>query len=227
MSSKNSIKIDVENGIYHIYNRGVGKMDIFKDKQDYGVFLSYLKECLSPVLSGKEIIKKVYIQDRVLYVPRRLTKNFKNKISLLCYCLMPNHFHLLIKQFEKGLMKKFVHSVLVRYSMYFNKKYNRVGPLFQGRYKAVLVDNEVYLVYLSKYIHRNPIETFPSLISAHSSYADYLEKRHTTWLDIQTIMGMFDDNVVKDFKKINSYKYFVEDKTNIPEFIDSITIEDS
>jgi hypothetical protein len=69
MASKNSLKSDVKGGFYHIYNRGVGKMIIFKDDEDYGVFLSYVKECLSPILSKKELIYKVHIQDRILYIP--------------------------------------------------------------------------------------------------------------------------------------------------------------
>jgi putative transposase len=225
MASKNTIKIDVEDGYYHIYNRGVGKMVIFKDEEDFGVFLSYLKESLSPASSKDDLMQKIYIQDRVLYAPSRVPKNFYGKIKLLCYCLMPNHIHLIIKQLEKSAMKNFVHSILIRYSMYFNKKYNRVGPLFQGRYKAALIDTDIYLLYLSKYIHLNPRELNSNLVDAKSSYADYLGLKHTPWIDSKIILSFFNKKLYLEFVKTNTYKRFVENNGNDCEIIQSLTLE--
>lgn len=216
MASKNSVKPDIKNGYYHIYNRGVGKMDIFNDDADYGVFLSYLKEYLSPPPNKTELLHTIYLKDRVFRGVDRIPKNFTNKISLICYCLMPNHFHLLIKQNENSVMKDFVHSLLLRYSTYFNKKYDRVGPLFQGRFKAVLVENESYLLHLSKYIHLNPLKYSKSIENAKSSYADFLGLKHTLWVNPNIILTYFNKNIASDFQKINNYKKFVEvDNSNL------------
>ena len=211
MASKNSIKLDVENGYYHVYNRGVEKRNIFEDKQDYGVFLGYLKEYLSPVPDSKSITKVVSIKDTVFNGIPRQPNNYFGQIKLLVYSLIPNHFHFIIQQSQKGSMKKFIHSILLRYSMYFNKRYGRVGPLFQGRYKAVVIDNDSYLLHLSRYIHLNPSEFTDDLIDSPSSYADYLKLKNTTWLNTDIILSYFKTKSSTDFKRITTYKHFVEE----------------
>ena len=123
---------------------------------------------------------------------------------------MPNHFHLLIKQNDKDSLKSFMMSLITRYSMYFNKKYDRVGSLFQGIYRAVLVTDEQYLLHLSRYIHLNPSGASEDIISAYSSYSEYLGLRKTSWLRPDFILNQFNNRVGIEFKKINSYKNFVE-----------------
>lgn len=208
MPSRNIVKTYVEGGIYHIYNRGVEKRVIFQDEQDYKVFLSYLKE----YLSATEIKRKTFtLQGSTFKGIERQPNNYKLKIELLTYCLMPNHFHLVIKQLDGISMKFFMKSISTRYSMYFNKKYKKVGPLFQGKYKAVLVADESYLLHLTRYIHINPSEYFSNLVDAYSSYADYLHLRKTEWLNTNLILSHFENNVGLEFNKYNSYKKFVED----------------
>lgn len=226
MASKNSIKSNLENGFYHIYNRGVGKMEIFKDEQDYDVFLNYLKEGLSSLPDKDSVPHEIYFEDRAFKVVGRMSKNFYERLVLVCYCLMPNHIHLEIKQVEINSMKDFMHSLLIRYSMYFNKKYNRVGPVFQGRYKAVYVENEMYLLYLSKYIHLNPLEISNDLTKSKSSYSDYLGLTKTLWVNTDIILSFFNKKVSSEFKKTNSYKKFVEsDESNI-EIIKHMALDD-
>lgn len=94
--------------------------------------------------------------------------------------------------------------------MYFNKKYDRVGSLFQGIYKAVLVNNEEYLLHLSRYVHLNPSEFTPNLLDVYSSYGDYLGLRKTSWLKPDVILDQFNNKVGVEFKKINNYRDFVE-----------------
>ena len=94
--------------------------------------------------------------------------------------------------------------------MYFNKKYKRVGKLFQGHYKAILIYDENYLLHLSRYIHLNPSEYTNNLETAYSSYVEYLGKRKTFWIKPDVILSFF-KNVTKDFMQgINTYKGFVE-----------------
>lgn len=207
MPSKNIVKTYINDGYYHIYNRGVAKQDIFNDKKDYTVFLGYLKDALNKPKIRKTI---KYVQGRTLSVTERPVKNFKKEITLIAYCLMPNHFHFLIMQKNKEAMKSFMQSVITRYSSYFNKKYKRVGPLFQGRYKAIIIDNDNYLLHLSRYIHLNSLELSRDLVNAYSSYSIYLDLKKSKWVNPEAVLAFFDNKNNKDFIKTNNYKHFVE-----------------
>jgi len=211
MPQKNIIKLYVANGFYHIYNRGVEKRNIFQDVQDYKVFLKYLKEYLSPPLKLEKLKKTFTLKGATFKGVPRQPKNYYREIELMTFCLMPNHFHLLIKQYSAKSIEKFVKSLSTRYSMYFNKKYRRVGKLFQGHYKAVLITEESYLLHLSKYIHLNPFESSQRLTDAFSSYADYLKLRKTSWIKTNFLLSFFDNTTIPEIKKFNSYQKFVED----------------
>jgi putative transposase len=231
MPAKNSIKIPVENGFYHIYNRGVNKQYIFENPQDHSVFLRYLKEALSPISELKDIgTFEVEIGGVKFLKPRRMPINFNGEIDLVAYALMSNHFHLIIRQNKKESMEAFMRSIATRYSMYFNKSHeDRVGPVFQGVYKAVLIENENYLLHLSRYIHLNPKENFSDLTKAYSSYADYLGLKKTIWLNPQPVLDYFKGPTNPEFKKINNYKDFVEkyvsNKENHEDFLQDLILE--
>lgn len=201
MPAKNSLKDYSPETFYHVYNRGVAKQDIFLDDQDYKVFLSNLKFYLTaPDLQGQSL--KVS--------PSRKSKNYTDNLKLLAYCLMPNHFHLFVFQKEPSSMAEFLRSIGTKYSMYLNKKYHRVGHVFQGRYKAVSVTNEVQFIYLSKYIHRNPINILPSRTVLegykYSSYPVYLGRFNQAWINKDEVLSYFTKQ-----KLNNSYKRFVEE----------------
>src|SRR3989338_4050705 len=127
MPAKNSIKQFVPNSYYHLYNRGVEKRYIFTDSQDYKVFLSYLKSYLIPK-DTKGLQTILLSQDSSMREKdhaRKLLRmnNFANSIDFIAYCLMPNHFHLQVKQTEAEDIDRFMNSLMTRYSMYFNRKY--------------------------------------------------------------------------------------------------------
>jgi len=175
---------------------------------DYKTFLKYLKEALSAPPEPKKV-RQIALQGGTLLINPRPVKNFVSSINLIAYCLMPNHFHFLIEQVSDRDINKFMQSVVTRYSMYFNKKYNRVGKLFQGHYKAVLINDENYLLHLSRYIHLNPREFTKNIESAYSSYAEYLGNRHTSWIKPGIILSFF-KKANKDFMRVDTYKDFVE-----------------
>jgi putative transposase len=226
MPRKNSIKIYVENGYYHIYNRGVEKRTIFEDTQDYKVFLSYLKYSLSPPPDKEKSLRNFTLQGLPFKGVPRLPKNFHKEIELIAFCLMPNHFHLLIKQLKKKSMQSFMTSIITRYSMYFNKRYDRVGRLFQGPYKAVLVKNEAYLLHLTRYIHSNPNDNYPNLEKAYSSYSDYLGISKTKWVNPRIVLSYFDEARSSLFKRVNTYKQFVEGyKIDSADILGKLTLE--
>lgn len=212
MPAKNVVKVYDENGYYHIYNRGVEKRDIFLDSQDYLVFLSYLKSYLSLTVDPK-------------ISPSRKLKNYSESVDLLSYCLMPNHFHLLIRQYRRTGIVDFTRSLLTRYSIFFNKKYDRVGGLFQGAYKAVSIVSEEQLVYLSRYIHRNP---FPSRCDLeglvnypYSSLPNYLAKFRQPWVKHEEISQLFSETLEN-----LTYRSFVFDGEETGS-IDELLIDDT
>ncbi len=132
---------------------------------------------------------------------------------------MENHFHLLICQKYKTAMTEFIRSICTTYSMYFNKKYERVGSLFQGIFKATDIRDENYLTWVSRYIHRNP-DNFKDY--SYSSYGDYIGKRQTLWLKTSTILDCFSPS---EKRKQNNYKNFVEDNIEEPIDLSSLLIE--
>ena len=139
-------------GYYHLYGRGVEKRNIFLDKSDYERFIKILFFC-----NGR---KSTVIRD----LPRGLTfvdyldKRGETLIDIGAYCLMPNHFHLLVREkTEKGI-SLFMQKLMTAYAMYFNDKYKRRGRLFESSYKSTHADNDEYLKYLFAYIHLNPVK---------------------------------------------------------------------
>ena len=226
MASKNSIKPNLENAFYHAYNRGVEKRLIFQDDQDHKVFLSYLKEYLSPPPDPEKLLKSITFKDTVFKGIPRQPKNYYNKIDLLAFCLMPNHFHLLIKQHSNNAIENFMRSLATRYSLYFNKKYDRVGSLFQDHYKASLIIEDPYLLHLTRYIHLNPSEFTNDLRNAYSSYANFLGLRKASWVKPDTILSFFNKKILPELKKINTYKDFVESyKKNSATILGELTLE--
>ena len=139
---------------------------------------------------------------------------------------MSNHFHLLIKQNLDRSIENFMRSLLTRYSGYFNKRNERVGSLFQGPYKAVLIDSDEYLLHLSRYIHLNPQGSVNSWFGAPSSYPDYLRERKTSWVKTDLILSFFDQAREPFIRGHATYRNFVEDeKLNIPIVLNNMIIE--
>lgn len=226
MPQKNVIKTYVKGGVYHIYNRGVEKRIIFKDAQDYKVFLKYLKQYLSKPPRRDHFKTSVTFKGSTFKGIPRQPKNYNKEVDLLAYCLIPNHFHLLIKQGKKRTIEEFMLSLATRYSMYFNKKNKRVGSLYQGTYKAARVKDDAYLLHLSRYIHLNPLEYTKDLTKAYSSYADYLRLRKTKWVKPDLILSFFNKSLLPEFTKTQSYKGFVEKgKRDSATILGNLTLE--
>lgn len=226
MPSKNSIKQYVENGYYHIYNRGVEKRIIFQNEQDYGVFLGYLKQYLLPKdetdlhnkLSNPTISYKE--RDKILKLIR--LKNYNQEFTLLAYCLMPNHFHFLIKQKNADSIDRFMQSLCTRYTMYFNRKYKRVGPLFQSVYKAVLVESDEQFLHLTRYIHKQALALQGDTLrgAQPSSYPNYLNIMKSEWIHPEEVLTHFSTS-----NNNLSYKSFVEQNENF-ESIQTLLLEE-
>ena len=197
MPTRNTVKQYAEDQYYHIYSRGVAKQTIFFDERDFSQFLGILKRYLSdkPEQSSARV-------NYPWYAPR---------LDLLAFCLMPNHVHLLVFQRDKTAIIDLMRSVMTSYSMYFNKRYRRVGHVFESRYKASLINQQSYLEHISRYIHLNPYEweEYP-----YSSLKYYLGKARAEWIKPTKILELFPSE--------EQYLEFVRDYEGHKQMLDEI-----
>lgn len=204
MPSRNIIKHYAGDAVYHIYNRGVEKRNIFIEEDDYAVFLNLLKRYLSPEPSADKL--------------GRISRTYYGEIELMAFCLMPNHFHILVWQKNPDGITKLMQSVCTSYTGYFNKKYKRVGSLFQGRYKASHITSDGYYQHISRYIHLNPLdikqgfEKYP-----YSSLPYYLGRQEAKWVRPQKVLSDFNDS--------SDYLKFVRDYEAQKEILDQLKYE--
>jgi len=147
-----------DNYIYHVFNRGVDKRTIFMDGADYYRFVHQLYE-----FNNEDRVQNVryYFDPETMSVESRPVKRIvserKKLVDIFVFTLMPNHFHLMLRQrIENGIVK-FMQKLGTGYTMYFNKRYERTGSLLQGRFKAVMLSRREHFVYLPYYIHTNPL----------------------------------------------------------------------
>lgn len=198
MPSRNTVKEYAAEEYYHVYNRGVEKRDIFLDKQDYTVFIGLLKKYLAGEIPPSH--------------NRHGFKKLNDEVEVLSYCLMPNHFHMLLYQKTEDGVTKLMRRLATGYVMYFNNKYKRVGGLFQGRFKASRINADDYLEHISRYIHLNPLEykNWP-----YSSYAFYRKNKTAEWLSTERILSLFDDDH-------NKYAAFVDDYVDNKKELDEL-----
>ena len=179
---------------FHIYNRGNKKEDVFVDESDFRFFLLKLKQYLFPNEKDKS---------RISLLPQ-------DSFSIVSYCLMPNHFHLLLRQNLDIPTSKLLLRVCTSYSKYFNKKYDKVGHIFQDQFKQVTVGDDDYLKWLTCYIHQNPKVAGMVKKSEHYKWSSYPE-----FLGISTYVMCDKDIVLGQFKNKSEFKDFTESSLNL------------
>lgn len=178
-----------EGPIYHIYNRGVEKRNVFLRDKDYLRFIHDLYEFndADPVSNLWYYFDPNNSEVQPHYIPKERKKR-KLLVEILAFVLMPNHYHIILRQLRENGIVDFMQK-LGGYTMYFNKVNQRVGALFQGRYKAVLVDETPHFIYLPLYIHANPLKIYRGSTSLDrkmkflesyrwSSFPDYIGKKN-------------------------------------------------
>lgn len=196
MPSRNVLKIDIPQSYYHAYARGRGRQKIFRDEEDFETFTNLFARYLSKKVSTDRY-KKPY-------------PHLFGQVSLLCYCLMNNHFHLLLYQETEGSMSQLMRGIMTSYSRYFNVKYKLSGALFESRYKASRISSDSYLLHISRYIHLNPRNW---MAYPHSSIHAYFMEA-PEWLEPGRITSLFESlPVYADF--LNDYKDFKKSIVNI------------
>lgn len=211
---------------YHIYNRGVDKRIIFKSNKDYERFMMLLYLANS---SDSFRFDDVFNKHHKVFNKILLLDKGEPLVSIGVWCLMPNHFHLLVRQEVDGGITKFMRKLGVGYSMYFNIKYERAGALFGGLFKSKLIDeDDVYMKHLFGYIHLNPLEIkFPSWEEKLNNPSIEIKKflneyRYTSYLDysgedrIENKI-LLRKNFPEYFHNDQSFKDFISDYYSIPQ----------
>lgn len=189
--------------IYHIYNRGVEKRNIFLTQNDYQRFIVNLYEFndIAPVLNFGRNLSSQPIEIR-LQSPRK-----KPLVEILAFCLMRNHYHLMLRQLEENGITEFMRKLGTGYTNYFNLKNRRVGPLFQGKFKAVLLDREQHFQHLPHYIHLNPLDfNMPAWREGRVEDAqkalNYLREYH--WSSLSDYLG------IENFPTVTSREFLTK-----------------
>ncbi len=200
MPSKNVLKDDVADSYYHVYFRGGNRSRIFREDRDYERMLQLFSRYLS-------------LEDKKGQNGHQFP-NYHGKVELISFCLMHNHVHMFLYQYHQGAMTEFMRSLLTSYSMYFNKKYHRSGPLFESRYKASLVANDAYFMHITRYIHLNPRHWREY---EYSSLPYYLQQVSDDWIQPRRVLEQFSDTT--------KYLQFVEDYEEAKEIRDIIKSE--
>lgn len=172
-------RIEITGGLYHIITRGNNRRRIFASEDDYLKFLAFLE-----------------------------TQKAKRPFYLYAYCLMPNHVHLLAEMLDDP-MSRVMHGLLTAYSQYYNRKYKKIGHLFQGRYKAILCQTDRYLGELVRYIHLNPVRA--KMVARpedfeYSGHRAYLGLDRAGLVDAEPVLRHFGANKKR---AIEAYAQFV------------------
>lgn len=198
--------------IYHVYNRGSTGGDIFRRGDDYQRFLetvSFYRFRQLPFRLSKMLILSEKKRKKALDA---LVLKDDCLIEIYCFCLMPNHFHILLKQRTENGISKFVAQLQNSYTRFFNTKRHGMGYLFQGSFKAKRIVSEEQLIHLSRYVHLNPYSAF--LVKSvdelsqynYSSFSDYMNKKRFDFVNKKYIIDIFGN--------IEAYKKFVFDQAD-------------
>jgi len=215
--------------IYHIFNRGVEKRDVFVDDADRYRFVNglYLFNDAKPMENT-----------RLNAEARLVGDDERDKfVDILAFVLMPNHFHLLVRPLVKNGLTEFMRKMGTGYTNYFNIRYERVGPLFQGKFKSVLIENENQLSYIPFYIHFNPIELIEKnwkegQISNAQEVFEYL--KNYRWSSLSDYLGqniyskMINKNFLEECLDVDFNKCDIVDWLKETDLLgmDEITLED-
>ncbi|MFC1621106.1 transposase [Candidatus Omnitrophota bacterium] len=190
--------------VYHVYSKSIAGYEIFNNDSEF----MRMKKVMAYYQGERQAINFSRFKEcSIEFIKRSLSKDIKKLVQIICYCIMPTHIHLVLKQLEENGISCFMGNVLNSYSRYFNIKHNRKGPLWEGRFKKVHVRSDEQLLHLTRYIHLNPPTAY--LVNQpedwkYSSYGEY-------------IAGCNPEDCICDFDGIldiipGSYKKFAEDR---------------
>lgn len=204
--------------IYHVFNLGVERRPTFTDKREYDRGLLALNFYRFKDLStGLAHVLKLDQEKRNFFLSQ-LMKQKEKLVDILGYCLMPNHFHLLLKQLTNGGITKFIGDFSNSYTRYFNTKHKRIGHLFQGVFKAVRIEYDEQLIHVLRYIHLNPVV---SLVIKETDLKDYPYSSFSEYSDKRE--GFCNKKMILDyFSSIEKLKSFTYDQIDYGKRLEAI-----
>lgn len=211
----------VENGIYHIFNRTIDGKKIFVDYQLCSYFLDLLQYYRSTLSTRSYSHYKELSHE--LQKKHEIVLNFEEyfRADIICYCLMPTHFHLLLVQRLDGGVQTFVGNVINSFTRYFNIKQKRKGPLFLPRFQSREVLSDDILLHISRYQHLNPYSS--GLVQSVADLEQY------QWSSYKCYVGNISSNLVQTTRILNqfnsskeAYKAFVEDQADYQRSLDEL-----
>lgn len=197
----------IVNGLYHVYNRGVDKRPVFTR---FGHYLRFQNTVHSILNTGSATQRLAYNQGLAL----------KSKVSILAYCLMPNHYHFLIKETQDGGISEFMQKLNTSYTMYFNLNNHRSGHLFEYAFKAKMIESDEVLLHVSRYIHLNPV--VKHLVEKPH---DWRWSSYKEYFDIEAKHICDTEQILRYFSTTNTYTAFVEDAIAYKTLIQDIELE--
>lgn len=210
----------VTDEIYHIVNRGNNSIPIFKTKYDYQKFIqifSFYQNLHPPMKFSKFMQLNLLEKNKIL---EELKQKGDYLVEIIAYCLMPNHFHFVLKQIAEAGILNFLRLTTDSYSRNFNTKYQRKGSLFEGRFKAIRVETNNQLLHVTRYVHLNPYSSYlvkdlESLqLYPFSSLPEYLENSKT---------GICQKGIVlNQFPKPGSFQQFTLDQAEYQRSLEQI-----
>ncbi len=205
----------INDNYYHIFSRSIAKYVIFNNDQEYSRIInliSLLKYVDFDYSFSRFIILK---SDQQLSIINKLKKQNKTFVEIIAYCIMPTHFHLILKQNTDFGIAKYMAKLLNSYSKYFNAIHNRVGPLWSGRFKNLKVTDDDQLLHLTRYIHLNPCSA--NIVNRpehweYSSYKEYINESDNRMCGFKDVINF----------ELNQYKKFVENRKDYQQKISQI-----
>jgi len=189
--------------LYHVYNRGVNKRDLFQSEQDYWRFLNLLR-ILNTSENRNNSLEKSKLRQQFLPTPGN------QLVNILAFCLMPNHLHFLLEQCVDDGISKFMHKICMSHAKYFNITNKRTGALFEPKFKSKHVKTESYYSQISKYIHRNPLDLCQNRdeIAKRTFLLDYKWSSLHAYLNTQS-NDFVDKRIMDEFRDPNEYLKFI------------------
>lgn len=210
----------INNQIYHVLNRGVASQPIFLNESNYerAQETLFYYQNTSPTLGYSQFLRLSLAERKRILEGLRLQKKFL--VEIIVYCLMPNHFHILLKQVHENGISTFLSNFTNSYTRYFNSKNKRIGHIFQGKFKAIRIETDEQLLHVSRYIHLNPYSSFvvknlnDLRLYPYSSLPEYLDPKSTDLCQKKMVL----DN----FRKFKTYQKFLADQANYQRELENI-----
>lgn len=205
---------------YHVINRGVASLPIFVDQRDYQracETIAYYQKQEVPL--SYSFFLRLTPEQRINLI-KDIRKDSRNLVEIVAYCLMPNHIHFLLRQILNKGTSTFMGNITNSYARYFNTKRQRIGPLFQGRFKAVRISSENYLLHLSRYIHLNPLSS--EVVKDFSELRVYPYSSLPEYLNPQSLNLCNKDVILANFRNSAAYEKFLLDRADYQKNLEEI-----